>query len=366
MLKKYYNDILSFLPVKYNYFTYKYAIILISKIILNKMKNLPLINAHTHAAMVAFRGLAEDMPLDAWLNKYIWPMEKAKLSPAFVYEQTKIAIAEMKKNHIAAFCDMYFFEEEVARAARELGMPAVVGEVMLDFPTASSPNPETTLVQTENLLKKYAGDKLIKVAVAPHSFYALSEKYLLVAKELARKYKAIFHIHLAETKNEYDECLKMNKLTPVAYMDKLKILDDKCILAHCVYVDDDDIKILAKRKANVVHCPLSNLKLGSGIAPIVKMLKAGVNVCLGTDGAASSNRLDIWEAGKFAALIAKGINNDPAVISAKDIMKMMSVNGLKAFGFESINDRTVKQIEKDIDEAKDLSNLYHLQINDLG
>ena len=328
------------------------------------MENLSFVNAHTHAAMVAFRGLAEDMPLDKWLNDNIWPMEKAKLSPAFVYEQTKKAIREMKENKIGLFCDMYFFEEEVARAARELEMPVLIGEGILDFPTASSPNPETTLVQTENLLKKYAGDKLVKVAVAPHSFYALSEKYLLVAKELARKYKAPFHIHVAETKNEYEECLKKNKLSPIAYLDKLKVLDEKAILAHCVYVDDDDIKILAKRQANVVHCPLSNLKLGSGIAPVAKMLKAGVNVCLGTDGAASSNRLDIWEAGKFAALLAKGISNDPAVINAKDVIRMMTVNGIKALGFESLSDKTTQQIEKEIDEIKYTSDLYHLHVNE--
>jgi len=329
------------------------------------MKNLPLINAHSHAAMVAFRGLAEDMPLDKWLNEYIWPMEKEKLTPDFVYRQTKIAIAEMKKNHIAAFCDMYFFEQEVARAAREMNMAAVIGEAILDFPTASSPGPETTLAQTEKLLKKYADNKLIKVAVAPHSIYTLSEKYLIAAKKLAKKYKAPFHIHLSETKNEYDECLKKNKLTPVAYLDKLKILDDSCLLAHCVYANDEDIKILAKRKANMVHCPLSNLKLGSGIAPVAKMLKAGINVCLGTDGSASSNRLDIWEAGKFAALLAKGVSNDPAVISSKDIIKMMSVNGLKALNFKSINGKTVKQLEKEINSSKNLNDLYHLHIKEL-
>jgi 5-methylthioadenosine/S-adenosylhomocysteine deaminase len=329
------------------------------------MKNLPLINAHTHAAMVAFRGLAEDLPLDQWLNDYIWPLEKEKLSANFVYQQTKKAIREMKKNQIALFCDMYFFEDEVARAAREMNLPVIIGEVILDFPTASSPNPETTLVQTEKLLKKYAHDKLIKVAVAPHSIYALSEPYLLAAKKLAKKYRAPFHIHLAETKKEYADCLKKNKLSPVAYLDKLKVLDSSCILAHCVQVSDSDIAIMAKRKVNVVHCPLSNLKLGSGIAPLAKMLKAGINVCLGTDGAASSNRLDIWEAGKFAALLAKGVNNDSVVVNVKDIMKMMSVNGLKAFGFKSFNGRTIKQLEKEIDSTKNLPDLYHLHVREL-
>ena len=340
----------------------------INKILIKpiNMKHFPLINSHTHAAMVAFRGLAEDVSLDNWLKKYIWPIEKKKLTAQFVYQQTKRAIIEMKKNRIAAFCDMYFFEEMVARAAKEMNMPVIIGEAILDFPTPSSPNPETTLIQTERLLKKYANDKLIKVAVAPHSIYALSKHYILAAKKLAKKYGAPFHIHLAETEKEYKECLKKNKLSPVAYLDKLKILDSSCVLAHCVFVDDADIKILAKRKVNVVHCPISNLKLGAGIAPVAKMIRAGINVCLGTDGAASSNRLDIWEAGKFAALLAKGINNDPAVINTKDIMKMMSVNGLKAFGFKSINGQTVKQLNKEINSMKNLSDLYYLHAEDLN
>lgn len=330
-----------------------------------KIKHLPLVNAHAHAAMVAFRGLAEDLPLEKWLKEYIWPLEKQKVNSRFVYQQTKTAIREMKENHIALFCDMYFFEEAVARAALEMRMPAVIGETIIDFPTPSAANPEAALAQTEQLLKKYVKNKLIKVAVAPHSIYTVSEHNLLAAKKLAKKYHAPFHVHLAETKKEHDDCLKKHGLSPVAYLDKLGILDNSCVLAHCVFVSDSDIKILAKRRASVVHCPLSNLKLGSGIAPIAKMLKAGVNVCLGTDGSASSNRLDIWEAGKLAALLAKGINNNPALVNVREVFKMMSVNGLKAFGYKSFGSRTIKQIEKEIDSAKDLNNLYYWQARDL-
>lgn len=297
-----------------------------------KKIKLPLVNAHTHAAMVAFRGMAEDLPLMDWLEHHIWPAEAKNLSPKFVYRHTKKAIAEMKKNGIAAFCDMYFFEDEVARAAKELKMHVLIGEGILDFPTASYKNVDEAFGIVEKQLKKYKNDKLVRVAVAPHSIYTVSKENLLRAGKLAKKYKAPIHIHLAETKSEFDDCVEKNGCTPVEYLEKLGLLNNKTILAHCVWVTDKDIEILAKRKVNVVHCPLSNLKLGSGIAPVARMIGKGINVCLGTDGAASSNRLDIWEAGKFAALLQKGTNFDASMLPAEKVMEMMSENGLKALG----------------------------------
>lgn len=318
----------------------------------------PLVNAHTHAAMVGFRGMAEDIPLKTWLEKYIWPSEKKYVSPKFVYENTRKAIGEMKKNGISVFCDMYFFEDEVARAARELKIKVVIGEVILDFPTPSAKNTGEALEIAERQLKKYKNDPYVSAAVAPHSIYAVSKKNLIEAKKLAQKYNSIFHIHLAETKSEFDECRKKNKCTPVEYLDRLGILNDKSVLAHCVWVTDKDIKILAKRKANVVHCPLSNLKLGSGIAPISKMIENGVNVCLGTDGAASSNRLDIQEAGKFAALLQKGMANDPTQIPARIAFELMTINGLKALGTKKIGKKTLKDIRNGINKTKDFSFIY--------
>lgn len=326
--------------------------------------NLPLVNAHTHAAMVAFRGMAEDMPLQKWLNEHIWPAEKKYVNSDFVYEKTKEAILEMKNNGIQFFSDMYFFEDRVAQAAEELKMPTVIGECILDFPTPSAENPEKAFEITEKLLIKYKDSPLIKVAVAPHSIYAVSEKNLLKAKKLAKKYNALFHIHLAETKKEFDDCLEKTGLTPTAYLDKLGILDEKSILVHCVWVTDEDLNIIAKRKANVAHCPLSNLKLGSGVAPLAKMLERKINVCLGTDGAASSNRLDIWEAGKFAALVEKGINRDSNKISATDAIEMMTINGLKAFGFSEFNEKTMAQMEKEIEKGN-YNFLYELNSNEV-
>ncbi len=326
---------------------------------------LPLINTHTHAAMVAFRGIAEDMPLQKWLEEYIWPAEKQNMTAEFVYAKTKEAILEMQKNGVRVFCDMYFFEDEVARVAKELGMPIISGEGILDFPTPSAKTPDEAFEITEKLLIKYAHDPLVKVAVAPHSIYAVCEKNLIKAGELARKYNAPIHIHVAETKTEFDDCLKKNKLTPIDYLDKLGLLGEKTILAHCVWVTDEDIEIMAKRKTNVAHCPLSNLKLGSGIAPIIKMLESGINVSLGTDGAASSNRLDIWEAGKFAALIQKGVNLDSSKISTKDVVKMMTVNGLKALDFSELDGRKVTDMEAEIESTENYNLLYTLNSNEI-
>ncbi len=307
--------------------------------------NLPLINTHTHAAMVAFRDLTCEIPLKEWLETVIWPAEK-NITPKFVFRNTIKAIKEMQKNKIVAFNDMYFFEEQVAKAAQKMKMHVVIGEVILNFPTASAKHPEEALKIAEKQIIKFRNSKYVKVAVAPHSIYATSKKILLKAKELSKKYNTIFHIHLAETEDELKYCLKLHKMTPVEYLDSLGILDSKCILAHCVHVNENDIKILSKTKANISHCPLSNLKLGSGIAPVDKMLKAGLNITLGTDGAASSNRLDLWEAGKFASLIQKGINKDPTALPAKEVLKFMSINGMKALGYKNIAGFSLNNVKK--------------------
>lgn len=325
-----------------------------------------LINCHVHSPMVAFRGLAEDLSLDIWLKEHIWPMEKENVNPDFVYKNAKIAIREMQKNGIKAFADMYFFEDKIARAAEELGMHAVIGEGILDFPTPGAKSANEALEITEKLILKYKGNPYISVAVAPHSIYTVSKNNLIKAKGLAEKYQTLYHIHLAETKLEFDNCLKTNGVTPVEYLERLGILDDKTLLAHCVWVADGDIEILAKRRVKVAHCPLSNLKLGSGIAPISKMIEKGVTVALGTDGAASSNRLDIWEAGKFACLLQKGITNDPTRISAKEAVKMMTINGMKSLGIEKIEGKSISDIENQINSVEDWSCLYRLNINDLN
>lgn len=320
--------------------------------------SLPLINTHTHAAMVAFRGLAEDLPLDQWLKEHIWPAEKNQVTANFVYEQTKLAIREMQKNGIQAFCDMYFFEEQVAQAAKELAMPVVIGETVLDFPTPSCPTPLDALARTEKLISQFANDPLVNVAVAPHSIYVLSEENLTKCRELANKYQTLIHIHAAETQWEFDQCKQKNDCSPIQYLDKLGLLTDRTLLAHCVWVTDEDVALIAQRKASVAHCPLSNLKLGSGIAPVAQMMAKEVNVSLGTDGAASSNRLDLWEAAKYAALLQKGINHDPTLIPAQSAIKMATIHGMKALGFKKIQNQTFSDINQQIEAIHDFSFLY--------
>ncbi|MFZ3055007.1 MAG: amidohydrolase [Minisyncoccales bacterium] len=317
--------------------------------------NLPLINAHCHAAMVGFRGMAEDLPLKNWLNDVIWPLEAKMVTPSFVYEQTKIAIKEMKENGIAAFMDMYYYQDEVARACEEMNMPVVLGEGLIDL--KGQEVFDRDLKETERLLEKYKDHPFIKVSVAPHSPYTVNKSNLIKAKELARKYNAIYQLHVAETKEEFDNSIKEHNLTPVEYLESIGVLDEKTVLIHCVWLTDNDILIIAKNNCKVVHCPLSNLKLGSGIAPIAKLLKAGVAVALGTDGAASSNRLDIWEAGKFAALLQKGANQDPTLLPVQEVIKMMTINGVKVLGFENILGVIVREIEGDI-EKEEFNYLY--------
>lgn len=318
---------------------------------MSKNKLLPLVNTHTHAAMVAFRGIAEDLSLKKWLEERIWPAEKNKINAKFIYENTQLAIEEMKENGIELFCDMYFFEDQVAKAAKEMKIKVVIGEVLLDSPTPSAKNFDEGLAITKDLIEKYKNDKQVSVSVAPHSIYTVGKDNLIKAKKLAKKFGLVYQIHLAETKEEVADCKKQWGMTPVEYLDSLGVLDKKTLLAHCVWVNDKDIKIMAKRKVSVAHCPLSNLKLGSGIAPVAKMIEAGINVSLGTDGAASSNRLDIWEAGKFAALLQKGITNDPIKLSAQEVFFMMSKNGFSALNFNFKNKIKFNQ--------RDLPTLYN-------
>jgi len=236
----------------------------------------------------------------------------------------------------------------------------VIGETILDFPTPSCKTPHDALKVTESLYKKYQNNPFVKVSVAPHSIYTVSKNVLIDAKKLACKYNLIYQIHLAETKKEFDDSIKQHGKTPVEYMDDLKLIDSNTLLHHVVWVTDKDINILAKRKANVVHCPLSNLKLGSGISPVSKMLNAGINVSLGSDGAASSNRLDIWEAGKIAALLQKGINLDPTNLPTKEVVKMMTLGGLKALKLNKIHHLKINQI------LKNYHFLYEAHAHDLA
>lgn len=292
------------------------------------------INTHTHAAMVLFRGIADDLPLKKWLTEHIWPREAKFLSPEFVYEGTRLACLEMLKSGTTTFNDMYFFTDSIAQAAKELGIRAVIGQGVLDFPTASGSGADEYLEKAEDFITKYHKDELIIPAVAPHAIYTCSKETLLKSKNLALKYNVPVHIHLSETFSEVEECIKKHGKKPVKYLLDIGFLEGKITAAHSVWVDDEEMEIMARYGVSVSHCIESNLKLASGIAPVSKMIEKGIKVTMGTDGAASNNNLDLLEEISIAAKIQKGITSNPTVLDVKTCMKMLTIWAAEALGVE--------------------------------
>ena len=281
-----------------------------------------LINCHTHAPMTLFRGLADDLPLDVWLHEHIWPAEAWAVKPEMVYWGTLLAASEMIRGGTTLFSDMYFFEDDIGRAAKQAGIRAILGEALLDFPSPNSKTPTEGLAYTEDLLQKWAGDPLIRVSVQPHAPYSASADLLVRSKDLADHYGAIFLSHVAETANEVEEFKARTGRTPPAFLDELKVLDRNTILAHGIHLCDADIDLLAERETGIVHCPQSNLKLASGAMRLPDLLAAGVRVGLGTDGAASNNDLNMWGEINSAALLHKFVRNDPTVADARTVVRM--------------------------------------------
>jgi 5-methylthioadenosine/S-adenosylhomocysteine deaminase len=295
-----------------------------------------LVNTHTHAAMVYFRGLADDLPLKVWLEEHIWPAEGRWLSPGFVGDAVELACFEMLRAGITTFADMYFFSDSGARAAKKAGMRAVMGVGVVDFPTATGKNADDYLSNAERLILEWKGDALITPSVADHSAYACSPDTLRKSKDLAERHAVLLQIHLSETEWEVSEIIRRYGKRPIAHLDSLGLLSENLIASHCVWVDDEEIAILADRKVGVSHCIESNLKLASGIAPVVKMLKAGVKVTFGTDGAASNNDLNILSEMSTAAKVHKAVSGDPTAIKAKQAMLMATRWGAEALGLGHI------------------------------
>jgi len=289
-----------------------------------------LINCHTHAAMTLFRGYADDLPLKDWLEKKIWPLE-AKLTKDDVYWGTKLACLEMIKTGTICFNDMYWAEEATVKATEEMGMRTKIGLVLLDFlPIGSKEN-------IEKYWKAFQKKKLkiTTFSIAPHSIYSVSRENLVWAKNFAKRNNLILHLHASETKEEVKDCQKKWKMRPVEYLDKIGLLGPSVVLAHGVWLSDKEIKILGKRKCSVVYNPCSNLKLASGIMPYRKLKENNVNICLGTDGPASNNNLDMFEEMKVGALIQKYLEGDPTVVSASEILDTATINGARALGINS-------------------------------
>ena len=290
-----------------------------------------LINSHTHAAMTLFRGLADDLPLMDWLNNYIFPAE-SKMDADFVRVGTLLACAEMILSGTTTFCDMYLFEEEVARAAQEAGMRCLVGEVLYDFPSPNYGPIEKGLEYTESLIQKWRSDPLVSIAVEPHSLYTCSPELLTVANKLALDYSVPLIIHVAETLSEIDEIKKRYGKRPFEHLYSLGILGPHLIADHCVYLDEMDIKTIARHGVKAVDNPESNMKLASGISPVPEMLAAGVTVGLGTDGCASNNNLDLFGEMDMAAKVHKIKNLDPTVMDALTVLKMATIEGARTLG----------------------------------
>jgi 5-methylthioadenosine/S-adenosylhomocysteine deaminase len=291
-----------------------------------------LINTHTHAPMVLYRGLADDLALMEWLQKYIFPAEAKTVNAAFVRTGTRLAALEMIQSGTTLFTDMYYFEEEIARATKEAGLRGVLGQSVIGFPVADAKTPADALARAERFFKEFAGDELIIPAVAPHSMYTLDAKSLIAARALADKYGRPTLIHLSETRDEVDMSQKKYKMQPAAYLDSIKFWGPRVLAAHGVWLTPPEIATLKKHGVGVSHNPESNMKLASGTAPVPQLRAAGVPVGLGTDGAASNNDLDMFEAMRVAALLHKLQSNDPRAIPAPVALEMATIGGARALG----------------------------------
>lgn len=291
-----------------------------------------LVNTHTHAAMVYFRGLADDMPLKEWLEGHIWPAENKWLGPDFVFDAVNLACLEMLRAGITTYNDMYFFEGSAAVATKQIGMRAVLGAGIVDFPTVSGSGPDEYLANAEIFVNRWKGDELIVPCIAPHAAYTCSPDTLKKAKTLAEKYDIPLHIHLSETEWEVGEIRLLYGKRPVQHLESIGFLDRRVLAVHCVWLEDDEIEILAERKVGVSHCMESNLKLASGFAPVVAMLAAGIKVTFGTDGAASNNDLNILSEMSTTAKVHKAIAGDPTVLDSKTALTMATRWGAEVLG----------------------------------
>jgi 5-methylthioadenosine/S-adenosylhomocysteine deaminase len=296
-----------------------------------------LVNTHTHLPMTLFRGLADDLPLDVWLNGHIFPAESDHLNPDNVRWGTLLACVEMLLSGATTCCDGYFFEDQVAAAVQTSGMRAILAQGVIDFPAPGIPNPKENIEISKRFVRKWQNSNLlITPSVFCHSAYTCSAATLKKAKSICAENGMLLQIHAAETQKECRQIEKEHQATPIQYLDQLGILDENTLLVHCVWVDDHDIEIIAARKTGISHNPESNAKLASGIAPIPKFLKSGITVGLGTDGCASNNNLDLFHEMDMVAKLHKAENFDPTTMDAKTVVKMATITGAKALGLDRL------------------------------
>jgi len=295
-----------------------------------------LVNAHTHAAMTCFRGIADDKELMDWLNNYIFPAESRNVNPELAYWGSMLACAEMIKSGTTTFSDMYIFEEETAEAANQAGMRCLLGEVLFDFPSPNFKTPAEGLAYTEKLIQRWADHPLVNIMVEPHSLYTCSPDLLKSAKNLADRYQVPLSTHLLENRAEAKQLKEKFGKRATAFLREMGMLDERFFAFHCVVMDDEDIRIFADHGCKVVHNPESNMKLASGVAPISAMLQQGIVVGLGTDGCASNNNLDMFQEMDTAAKLEKSARLDPTVMSARTVLRMATCNGAKVLGLDRL------------------------------
>ena len=294
-----------------------------------------LINTHTHAAMSLMRGIADDLTLQDWLTKFIFPAEAKNVSPDFVLWGTRLGCLEMMLSGTTAFVDMYYFEDRAAQATKEAGMRGVLGETIIGFPSPDSKTSNDALKYTEQFIQHYKNDPLVVPAVAPHALYTNSDADLRACRRLANRYSVPLVIHLSETKHENEEAEAKRGMSPTQVLDVVGVLDGPTIAAHGVWLDDKDIAILKKHGTGIAHCPSSNMKLASGVAPVLKFLAAGVPVGVGTDGPAGSNNdFDLMEDMNLASDLQKVTSGDPRALPALQAIEMATIMGARVAGME--------------------------------
>jgi 5-methylthioadenosine/S-adenosylhomocysteine deaminase len=294
------------------------------------------VNAHTHAPMTLLRGLADDLRLDVWLMGYMMPVERAFVRPDFVALGTKLACAEMIRSGTTCFADMYYFEHAVAEAAAAAGLRALCAQTVLKFPAPDAASFEDSLASARDFIVRWKGNALVLPAVAPHAPYTCTVEILRACAELAVEFDVPLHIHLAETAFEVEQSRREHGMPVIPWVKKQRLFDARVLAAHCVHVDEGEIRALSDARAGVAHNPTSNLKLGSGVAPVTRMLDLGVAVGIGTDGPASNNDLDMLEETRLAALLAKGTSSDPTALPARVALAMATRIGARAMHLSDV------------------------------
>lgn len=294
-----------------------------------------LVNTHTHLAMVLFRGFADDLKLNEWLQDHIFPAEARFVDADFVRAGSRLALAEMIRGGTTTFADMYFFEDEVAEASVKAGLRAVLAPALMDFPTPENATWEEGVKKFRSFAERWRDEPLVTACLGPHAVYTVSPENLREAGDIARELQLPLHIHLSETRHEVEECKEKYGRTPVAQLAASGVLDTDLIAAHCVHLNDIDRKMLVDKGAGIAHCPESNMKLASGAAPVPKLVKEGALVGLGTDGAASNNDLDMWGEMDSAAKMHKLVTNDPTSMPAELVFRMATLGGAEALHMDT-------------------------------